>query len=123
MATLESFTKNSADFDIVALGAYILLEIIQRLKSRNSPIEIKAGILLFPTVTHISQSSSGVKISWLFKISDFPRKASAVAKALVSCIPFLGLKWIVGKFTGMPDEAASVTTIFLKSRMGIWQAL
>jgi len=33
------------------------------------------------------------------------------------------LKWLVGVVTGMPSEAAEVTTGFLRSRMGIWQAL
>ncbi len=33
------------------------------------------------------------------------------------------LKWLVGLVTRMPQDAAEVTTGFLKSRMGIWQAL
>ncbi|CAG8983114.1 hypothetical protein HYALB_00004557 [Hymenoscyphus albidus] len=106
-----------------SVGAYISLEIIQRLKRRKLPTRITAGILLFPTVTHIAQSNSGIKISWLFKIPNFPRIASTVAKLLVSCAPVGVLKWLVGVVTDMPQEGANVTTAFLKSRMGIWQAL
>lgn len=62
-----------------SVGSYILLELITRL-GKSSPIKIKAGILLFPTVTHIAKSPSGVKISTLFRIPDFPRKAGTVAK-------------------------------------------
>src|SRR6266536_1922617 len=106
-----------------SVGSYILLEILQRLRQSASPPNVKAGILLFPTVTHIAQSPSGVKISTLFRIPDFPRKASLVAKGLVWLAPMAALKWLVGLVTRMPQDAAEVTTGFLKSRMGIWQAL
>lgn len=106
-----------------SVGSYILLELITHLRKSSSPLTIKAGILLFPTVTHIAQSPSGVKISTLFKIPDFPRRASFLARNLVSLVPRPWLKWSVGVVTGMPDAAAEVTTRFLKSRMGIWQAL
>jgi hypothetical protein len=106
-----------------SVGSYILLECIQRLRQMPSSQAIRAGILLFPTVTHISQSPSGIKISTLFKIPDFPYKASLVAKSLVSLTPTSVLKWLVGLVASMPSEAAEVTTRFLKSKMGIWQAL
>ena len=106
-----------------SVGSYILLELINRLRKPSSPLNIKAGILLFPTVTHIAQSPSGIKISTLFKIPDFPRRASFVARNLVSLVPRAALRWLVGLVTGMPDEAAEITTRFLRSRMGIWQAL
>jgi pimeloyl-ACP methyl ester carboxylesterase len=106
-----------------SVGSYILLELINRLRKLSSEINIKAGILLFPTVTHIAQSPSGVKINTLFRIPDFPRRASFLAKILVLLVPRSVLKWLVSVVTGMPDEAAEVTTRFLKTRMGIWQAL
>lgn len=106
-----------------SVGSYMLLEIIQRLRKNSSPLKIRSGILLFPTVTHIAQSPSGVKISTLFRIPEFPRKASIAAKSLVWLAPKRVLKWLVSLVTRMPHEAAEVTTRFLKSRMGIWQAL
>lgn len=106
-----------------SVGSYILLELINRLRKSSSTLTIRAGILLFPTVTHIAQSPSGVKISTLFKIPDFPRRASFLASTLVSLVPRNWLKWLVGVVTKMPDDAAEITTRFLRSRMGIWQAL
>jgi hypothetical protein len=106
-----------------SVGSYMLLEMIQRLRKNSSPLKIRSGILLFPTVTHIAQSPSGVKISTLFRIPDFPRRASIAAKGLVWLAPKTVLKWLVVLVTRMPHEAAEVTTKFLKSRMGIWQAL
>lgn len=106
-----------------SVGSYMVLEIIQRLRKKSSPLKIRSGILLFPTVTHIAQSPSGVKISALFRIPDFPRKASMAAKSLVWLAPKGVLKWLVGLVTRMPHGAAEVTARFLKSRMGVWQAL
>ncbi|TVY65636.1 Lipid droplet-associated hydrolase [Lachnellula suecica] len=106
-----------------SVGSYMLLEIIQRLRKSSSPLKIRSGILLFPTVTHIAQSPSGVRISALFRIPDFPRKASIAAKGLVWLAPRRVLKWLVGLVTRMPHDAVDVTTRFLRSRMGIWQAL
>lgn len=106
-----------------SVGAYILLEVIQRLQKSSSPLSITAGVLLFPTVTHIAKSPNGVKLTALARLPDFPRRASQVAKALVSLAPETVLKWLVSVVTRMPHDAAAVTTRFLKSRMGIWQAL
>ena len=105
-----------------SVGSYILLELIKRL-GRSSPVKISAGILLFPTVTHIAKSPSGVKISTLFRIPDFPKKVGTVAKGLVYLAPGGVLPWLVGLVARMPKEAADVTTSFLRSRMGVWQAL
>jgi hypothetical protein len=106
-----------------SVGSYILMEIIQRLRKTSSSIHIKAGILLFPTVTHIAKSPSGIKISTLFRIPDFARRASFLAKGLVAFTPTGVLQWLVGLVARMPSDAAEVTTRFLKSRMGVWQAL
>ncbi|PBP28648.1 hypothetical protein BUE80_DR000266 [Diplocarpon rosae] len=105
-----------------SVGSYILLELIKRL-GKSSPVKIKAGILLFPTITHIAKSPSGARLSTLFRIPNFPRKAGTVAKALVLLTPTNALRWLVGLVTRMPREAAEVTTSFLRSRMGVWQAL
>lgn len=86
---IESGPRAGEPFDKVVMighsvGSYMLLEIIQRLRKSPSTLKVGAGILLFPTVTHIGQSPSGVRISTLFRIPDFPRLASTVAKGLVS---------------------------------------
>jgi pimeloyl-ACP methyl ester carboxylesterase len=105
-----------------SVGSYIVLEMLQRLRQTPS-LNVKAGILLFPTVTHIAQSPSGVKLSTLFRIPGFAWGASLAAKALIWPLPKPVLKRLVRLVTGMPGEATDVTTRFLRSRMGVWQAL
>ena len=49
-----------------SVGSYILLEVLRRRKnaaSSTSALNIVGGILLFPTVTHIAKSPSGLKLS------------------------------------------------------------
>jgi pimeloyl-ACP methyl ester carboxylesterase len=107
-----------------SVGAYILLELIARIRKSWSPLNIRGGILLFPTVTHLAQSPRGLKVTPILNnIPDLPRKINLVAKCLVWILPRAVLKWIVGKVASMPDDAAEVTTRFLRSPMGVWQAL
>jgi hypothetical protein len=125
---IPSGPQNSQPYATIILighsvGSYILLEIINRHRKSSSSLTIKAGILLFPTVTQIAHSPSGVKISTLFRIPDFPRRASFLAKNLILLVPRNVLKWLVTVVTRMPDDATEITTRFLKSQMGIWQAL
>lgn len=49
-----------------SVGSYILLEILRRRRhagSSTSALNIVGGVLLFPTVTHIAKSPSGLKLS------------------------------------------------------------
>jgi hypothetical protein len=105
-----------------SVGGYIILEMLQRLR-KSSRCNVKAGILLFPTVTHIAKSPNGAKFSALFRIWGFPRGASLAAKALLWPVPDPALRWLVHVVVGMPQDATEVTMRFLRSRMGIWQAL
>ncbi|KAI9646049.1 hypothetical protein NHQ30_005487 [Ciborinia camelliae] len=109
-----------------SVGSYILLETLSKLiaPSTVSPTSaVLSGILLFPTVTHISHSPSGTKLTPLMSIPNFPVLASSTAKMLLYCAPNVVLDFLVKKITGMPEEAAKVTTSFLRSKNGIWQAL
>jgi len=106
-----------------SVGTFILLEVLQRLRKSASPINVKAGILLMPTVMDLAESSSGLKLSRLFRIPGFARGVSLAAKLLLWPIPKSAVKWLVGSILGMPDEGAEATARFLKSRMGVWQAL
>lgn len=106
-----------------SVGTYILLEVLQRLRKSSSTLKVKAGILLMPTVIGLAESSSGVRAKPLFQIPGFPRGASLIANALLTPIPKSGVKWLVKLMLGMPDAGAEVTARFLKSSMGIWQAL
>lgn len=107
-----------------SIGAYMLLEVLSQLHQSPCPaINIKGGILLFPTIINIAQSPSGLKATTLFSATDFPRRASLLAKVLLWPVPETVLGWLVGLVTGMPKEAVAVTMAFLRSRMGVFQAL
>lgn len=129
LSSLTILRHETAPFTSIILighsvGAYILLELISRLKKSPEPhINIRGGILLFPTVTHIAASKSGLKLTALLRIPDFPRTAGKLAENFLWLLPRGAVKWLVGMVTGMPDESAEVTTGFLKSDRGIWQAL
>lgn len=108
------------------VGSYILLETLSKLivpAAIPSISAVLSGILLFPTVTHISHSPSGAKLTPLMSIPNFPVLASSSAKMLLYCAPNVVLDFLVKKITGMPEEAAKVTTSFLRSKNGILQAL
>lgn len=113
-----------------SVGSYILLELLRQSKLESDypeldckEINIMAGICLFPTVTHIAKSPSGLKFSTLIRIPNFPRIASFLAKLLIFPLPRGVLKSLVRLVTRMPDDATETTARFLTSKTGIWQAL
>ncbi|KAM3065645.1 hypothetical protein ACMFMF_010868 [Clarireedia jacksonii] len=109
-----------------SVGSYILLEILTRLTPEGSlptPPPLLSGILLFPTVTHISASPSGTKFALLSSLPGFPLLASSAAKGLLYLAPNRILDFLIPKVTGMPPPAAKVTRDFLRSRAGVHQAL
>lgn len=114
-----------------SVGSYILLELIRQSKLEPDDatkgdcrdVNIIAGVCLFPTVTHIAKSPNGLKISLLFRIPNFPRIASFLAKLLIFSVPNRLLKYLVRLVTGMPDAAVKTTMQFLTSKGGIYQAL
>lgn len=122
-------------FDAVILighsvGSYIALEVLSRLRRRSSEASLKPSskaklnaILLFPTVTHIAQSPSGVKFSTLFGIPKFPTLVHLLSQYGFWALSDDWLKGAVKKITGMPDNAAGVTARFLRSKTGVAQSL
>lgn len=129
--TITSGSRKGEKFDGIILaghsvGSFVLLELLQ--KARTSTIaaplpKIAAGFLLFPTVTHIAKSPSGVKLTSLLRIPDFVVRASSLVKGLMWALPWGFVKVLVGIVARMPNDAATVTTGFLKSKNGVWQAL
>ena len=106
-----------------SVGTYIIMEMLNRLRKSSSLLKVKAGILLFPTITHLAKSPSGVKFSGFFKFPGFTKGLSIAGKMLLWPIPRPMLKWLVGLVLGMPEDSAETTATFLTSNMGIWQAL
>ncbi|GAB1314772.1 hypothetical protein MFIFM68171_04982 [Madurella fahalii] len=123
-----------------SVGAYITLEIFNRhhqnrLRSDSQQtdshepssslgsVELTAGILLFPTVVYIAQSSSGQKLALIRRVQFLDMSAHYMAKWFVSLWPRWILGAIVRRFLGFPEHAALATMRFLTSKDGIWQAL
>jgi pimeloyl-ACP methyl ester carboxylesterase len=114
-----------------SVGAYICLEIFNRhhqaiREQHSSPwgdVNLKAGILLFPTVSHIAQSSSGQKLDLIRRTPFLDRSAHHIAKGFVNLWPHWLLATVLRRCMGFPAHAAAATLRFLTSRDGIWQAL
>lgn len=108
-----------------SVGAFILMEILKTLRTAatKSDLNIQAGILLFPTITHIAQSPNGLKLTLLLKIPQFEWMMQKFTTVGFWWQPRSVILKMVEHVTGMPLDAADVTRGFLQSRMGVWQAL
>ncbi|KAK7709106.1 hypothetical protein SLS57_008832 [Botryosphaeria dothidea] len=85
---------------------------------------IVGGVCLFPTVTHIAKSSSGLKLTMLLDmVPNLPLIASLLATLLTFFVPTLILTELLALVLGHPSDAARVTAEFLKSPHGVQQAL
>ncbi|KAL8811044.1 MAG: hypothetical protein Q9223_003167 [Gallowayella weberi] len=110
-----------------SVGAYILLEIIRnhrtRIEGGAKDFDLIGGILLFPTITHIARSPSGIVASALLAIPRSAHIASAILKALMLLVPTSILYYLIRAFTWFPEHAARTTTAFIKSPIGIKASL
>ena len=106
-----------------SVGTYILMELLQRLRESSSSLKVKGGVLLMPTVMGLAESASGVMATPLLKLPGITWGVGLFAKALTLLVPAPALRRLVGLVMGMPEDAAAVTTRFLKSKLGVWQAL
>ncbi|KAL9942158.1 hypothetical protein D7B24_006480 [Verticillium nonalfalfae] len=109
-----------------SVGAYIALEIFHRHQKDPSAaphLNLHAGILLFPTVTHIAQSPSGRRLALLASYPAVGGIAHIVAKAILFFWPAWVLQLFVSFILGQSPAATKTTVDFLKSRDGVWQAL
>ncbi|KAI0977296.1 hypothetical protein F4678DRAFT_9011 [Xylaria arbuscula] len=109
-----------------SVGAYIALETyhhVLRDPSLASELKLTSGILLFPTIDHIADSSNGWKLNMLRQTPLLGDNAYRVAQGFLRLWPYNTLHWFVSKTLGFPLHAADVTTKWLKSRDGVWQSL
>ncbi|KAI1407690.1 hypothetical protein F5Y13DRAFT_174421 [Hypoxylon sp. FL1857] len=128
---VESGPRVGRPYDEVLLighsvGAYIALELFHRLlrvQDSAPGLNLTSGILLFPTIHHISSSPSGRKLDLLRRTPVLGDNAYRVAQTFLHLVPQSILHWIVNSAMGFPAHAAGVTTRWLKSRDGVWQAL
>ena len=109
-----------------SVGAYMAVEVFHRYHISPFPqLNLHSAVLLFPTVTHIARSPNGRRLSRLRNTTAplFDTLAHRVARAFLSFWPAYLLGCFLRVVWRMPSHAAAVTTRFLKSRDGIWQAL
>lgn len=110
-----------------SVGAYILLEIIRRHRKRieggAEDFDLIGGILLFPTITHIARSPSGMVASALLAIPRSAHIASAIVKTLTYLIPASVLYYLIRAFAWFPEHAARTTTAFIKSPIGVKESV
>ncbi|KAI9823798.1 MAG: hypothetical protein M1826_007619 [Phylliscum demangeonii] len=113
-----------------SVGAYILLEIIRRHHHQTdttSPcrgrLSIRGGILLFPTVTHLLRSPSGLRFGKVLQSPSFASVVGRVVRVVVALVPEFVLLWLVRLLTAFPDHAAWSTVGWLQSAGGVTEAL
>ncbi|QSS55664.1 esterase/lipase superfamily domain-containing protein [Histoplasma capsulatum var. duboisii H88] len=122
-----------------SVGAYIAMEILRRHREGirqngafadtgvagiGATMDIVGGILLFPTVVDIAQSSSGRKLTKLLYVPYLAFLTSLLVKFLIFILPGSWLRSIVGRVMGSPsDNAIDTTVAFLKSARGVEQAI
>lgn len=116
-----------------SVGAYVLLEIISRHQRTMNKTAMKGihqedpdligGILLFPTIADIAKSPLGKVAKYVLRLPGFAILVGALAKGLVSVLPKSALMKLVKMATKFPDYAAIATASFIKSPIGVRQAL
>ncbi|KAI7184808.1 hypothetical protein KC363_g7506 [Hortaea werneckii] len=111
-----------------SVGSYILLEIVSKWQKRRRtehsllPFDIIGGICLFPTVVDIAKSPTGRRMTPLLNAPAFPTAVHYIARPL-RLLPFWVVVYLVALITGMPNNMATVTAVFLCSANGVQQAL
>ena len=129
-----------------SVGCYMLLELIQQHRDKieeggEEDFDLIGGILLFPTITDLAKSPLGMVFGVrtfdllpglqlnltsnqkILQIPYFPIIMGAIAKTLSSLVPDSFLHWLVKLVTRFPEYAATSTTSFIKSPLGVRQAL
>ncbi|KAK3350556.1 hypothetical protein B0H65DRAFT_517930 [Neurospora tetraspora] len=127
--SLVSLNEEKGPFDEIILaghsvGSFLSLEILHRsLQSSSSSLPITTALLLFPTIHQMHLSPSGLHLSRIRSIPFLNNHAHVLAKSFVDLVPGFALRWITRRVLGMSEHGSEVTTRFLQSRDGIWQAI
>ncbi|KAF2231947.1 hypothetical protein EV356DRAFT_578834 [Viridothelium virens] len=112
-----------------SLGTYINLELLRRFKDggrlRNGPVQFVAVLNIAPTVFDLAGSPSGKMVSrlgWIMHPS-FAVLAGQMVRVAARFIPTAVLEYLVKVVMRMPITGARVTAEFLKSPLGVTQAI
>ncbi|KAK3359464.1 hypothetical protein B0T25DRAFT_533040 [Lasiosphaeria hispida] len=123
-----------------SVGAYISIEVFHRhhlelkaamerqdltnnTQTPAASVSLKAGIMLFPAVSHLAKSTSGQKLEMIRTTPFLDSYAHYIAKLFIDLWPYLMLVVFIRLVMGFPAHVAGTTARFLKSRDGIWQAI
>ncbi|ROV92408.1 hypothetical protein VPNG_09591 [Cytospora leucostoma] len=110
-----------------SLGTYITLELFHRHLQQDPQVapglNLKSGILLFATISHMARSPKGLHLDVLARSAYLRRYAPLLARAVLSLIPTPVLGLVARHVLGMAPHAAEATARFLASRDGVYQAL
>ncbi|KFY82230.1 hypothetical protein V498_08636 [Pseudogymnoascus sp. VKM F-4517 (FW-2822)] len=105
-----------------SVGAYLALSVLSQLPATTRATT--RAILLFPTITDIAQSPSGAVLAPLLRYVPFvPELTGLLARGGLYPLPRPWLEGVVGMITGQGDDAAKVTSEFLRSKGGVRRAL
>lgn len=109
-----------------SLGTYIALELFHR--HLHDPavapgLNLKSGILLFATISHLARSPKGVQLDALRRTPLLRTYTPVLARALLSVLPTPLIRWVTRHVLGMSPHGVEATTRFLTSRDGVHQAL
>lgn len=122
---------NGGDYEFVVMmghsvGTYIATEIMHRHMKDGEKVpglDLRHGILLFPTLTHLALSPSGTRMSFMQQIPFLDANFHVLARAIVACVPESALRWVGENVMGFSPQAARVLGQWLKSKDGVWQAV
>ncbi|KAK8149083.1 hypothetical protein G3M48_008238 [Beauveria asiatica] len=110
-----------------SIGAYIAVETFHRqAMNPKANLNLQHGFLLFPTISYIARSPSGLKMTALQQSPYLPgveENLHRIAKALVYFLPQSTLEWLWASYLGFSAAAAATLAAWLKSRDGLWQAI
>ena len=85
--------------------------------------DLIGGILLFPTIADIAKSPLGRVAKYVLRLPGFALVVGALAKGMSSILPVRALLKLIKLITKFPEYAATTTSSFIKSPIGVRQAL
>lgn len=110
-----------------SIGAYIVVETMHRHSLNPKPeLKLSQGFLLFPTISYIARSPSGLKITALQQrgyLAGVEENLHRILGGLLFFLPETALRFLWNSFFGFSPSAAATLAEWLKSRDGLWQAV
>jgi pimeloyl-ACP methyl ester carboxylesterase len=103
-----------------SMGAWVAMEMVAGM--RGGEVDIRGGLMLFPTVMDIAESPQGRLMAPVLRSAPMVKAAQAAAWGL-GCLPVGVVEGVVRAVTGQPDEMAAVTRTLVTDPRIVGQAL